>query len=63
MTTTISTRLDTISHDAPRSLSPDLLRRMDAYWRAANYLSVGGSAMICLVDLLLALLQQSTRSF
>jgi xylulose-5-phosphate/fructose-6-phosphate phosphoketolase len=22
-------------------LSPDLLRRMDAYWRAANYLSVG----------------------
>src|SRR3954453_32112 len=25
--------------DAP--LTPDLLRRMDAYWRAANYLSVG----------------------
>ena len=23
------------------SLSDDLLRRMDAYWRAANYLSVG----------------------
>jgi xylulose-5-phosphate/fructose-6-phosphate phosphoketolase len=23
------------------SLSPELLRRMDAYWRAANYLSVG----------------------
>jgi xylulose-5-phosphate/fructose-6-phosphate phosphoketolase len=23
------------------SLAPDLLRRMDAYWRAANYLSVG----------------------
>src|SRR5438309_12014728 len=22
-------------------LSPDLLRKMDAYWRAANYLSVG----------------------
>ena len=22
-------------------LSADLLRRMDAYWRAANYLSVG----------------------
>src|SRR5205807_1151368 len=22
-------------------LSPDLLRRLDAYWRAANYLSVG----------------------
>src|SRR6267378_1562605 len=25
--------------DAP--LAPDLLRKMDAYWRAANYLSVG----------------------
>jgi xylulose-5-phosphate/fructose-6-phosphate phosphoketolase len=25
----------------PQSLGPDLLRRMDAYWRAANYLSVG----------------------
>src|SRR5437667_3379888 len=25
----------------PAPLSPDLLRRMDAYWRAANYLSVG----------------------
>ncbi len=24
-----------------QSLSPELLRRMDAYWRAANYLSVG----------------------
>src|SRR5579863_2903090 len=23
------------------TLSPDLLRRMDAYWRASNYLSVG----------------------
>ncbi|MBX6324676.1 MAG: hypothetical protein IRY93_01420, partial [Chthoniobacterales bacterium] len=23
------------------ALSPELLRRMDAYWRAANYLSVG----------------------
>ena len=22
-------------------LSPDLLAKMDAYWRAANYLSVG----------------------
>ena len=22
-------------------LSPDLLRKIDAYWRAANYLSVG----------------------
>src|SRR5579875_3030071 len=26
---------------ATQPLSPDLLRRMDAYWRAANYLSVG----------------------
>jgi xylulose-5-phosphate/fructose-6-phosphate phosphoketolase len=25
----------------PAPLSPDLLERMDAYWRAANYLSVG----------------------
>ena len=25
----------------PSTLSPDLLRKMDAYWRAANYLSVG----------------------
>ena len=23
------------------ALSPDVLRRMDAYWRAANYLAVG----------------------
>jgi xylulose-5-phosphate/fructose-6-phosphate phosphoketolase len=23
------------------ALSPELLRKMDAYWRAANYLSVG----------------------
>ena len=25
------------------TLSPDLLYKMDAYWRAANYLSVGSS--------------------
>jgi xylulose-5-phosphate/fructose-6-phosphate phosphoketolase len=25
----------------PTALSPDLLRKIDAYWRAANYLSVG----------------------
>jgi xylulose-5-phosphate/fructose-6-phosphate phosphoketolase len=25
----------------PDALSPDLLRKMQAYWRAANYLSVG----------------------
>ncbi len=24
-----------------KPLSPELLRRMDAWWRAANYLSVG----------------------
>ncbi len=24
-----------------KSLSPELLRKMDAYWRTANYLSVG----------------------
>ena len=26
---------------AAKTLAPDLLRRMDAYWRAANYVSVG----------------------
>src|SRR2546426_12283348 len=25
----------------PKTLSPGLLEKMDAYWRAANYLSVG----------------------
>jgi xylulose-5-phosphate/fructose-6-phosphate phosphoketolase len=25
----------------PAPLSPDLLEKMDAYWRAANYLTVG----------------------
>ena len=24
-----------------QTLSPELLQKMDAYWRAANYLSVG----------------------
>ena len=24
-----------------KTLTPDLLRKIDAYWRAANYLSVG----------------------
>ena len=36
---------DTAARDTenimPDPLSPDLLRKMDAYWRAANYLSVG----------------------
>src|SRR5574340_830524 len=30
-----------MSRVSQRALSPDLLRKMDAYWRAANYLSVG----------------------
>src|SRR5260221_4811186 len=30
-----------VSEGAAAPLSPDLLRKMDAYWRAANYLSVG----------------------
>ena len=25
----------------PPTLTPELLQRIDAYWRAANYLSVG----------------------
>jgi xylulose-5-phosphate/fructose-6-phosphate phosphoketolase len=25
----------------PAALSPDLLEKMDAYWRAANYLTIG----------------------
>ncbi len=32
---------DTAMPPGPEPLSADLLRRMDAYWRAANYLSVG----------------------
>lgn len=27
--------------NSPSRLAPDLLRKIDAYWRAANYLSVG----------------------
>src|ERR1051325_2184861 len=33
------TPTDTI--DAGEALAPDVLRKIDAYWRAANYLSVG----------------------
>src|SRR5215217_6847641 len=34
--------VDTIAtRKSSESLSPEVLRRMDAYWRAANYLSVG----------------------
>ena len=29
------------SRPMPAPLSPDLLEKMDAYWRAANYLTVG----------------------
>ena len=28
-----------------RTLDPELLNRMDAYWRAVNYLSVGQTSM------------------
>jgi xylulose-5-phosphate/fructose-6-phosphate phosphoketolase len=35
----MTTTLSTTALEGP--LSPDLLRRMDAYWRAANYVSVG----------------------
>ncbi len=44
MTSTITPERATSSSDegdAARTLDPDLLRRMHAYWRAANYLSVG----------------------
>ncbi len=35
----------------PLTLSPELLAKMDAYWRAANYLSVGNPNLIaaCIV--------------
>ena len=32
--------VETIS-TAAETLSPELFQKMDAYWRAANYLSVG----------------------
>ena len=31
----------TAAQDATQPLSRDALRRIDAYWRAANYFSVG----------------------
>jgi xylulose-5-phosphate/fructose-6-phosphate phosphoketolase len=42
-TTVESTGLPTAPKEKPpkRPLSPDLLRKMNAYWRAANYLSAG----------------------
>jgi xylulose-5-phosphate/fructose-6-phosphate phosphoketolase len=30
-----------VQHEAQATISPELLAKMDAYWRAANYLSVG----------------------
>ena len=33
--------MDSTTTNADTTLSPDLLTKMDAYWRAANYLSVG----------------------
>ena len=32
---------ETISPEQTKPLSQELLRKLDAYWRAANYLSVG----------------------
>src|SRR5216684_3209235 len=34
-------RVKDMNRSSVRPLSPDLLKKMDAYWRAANYLSVG----------------------
>jgi xylulose-5-phosphate/fructose-6-phosphate phosphoketolase len=38
---TMRRRAVELTPQAARSLAPDLLRKMDAYWRALNYLSVG----------------------
>src|SRR6185369_4310178 len=38
-TATLSTSAETVKTNGP--LEPELLRKMDAWWRAANYLSVG----------------------
>src|SRR5262245_42160023 len=41
-TTEIKTRSRTAGRPAPQgTLSPEELRKLDAYWRASNYLSVG----------------------
>jgi xylulose-5-phosphate/fructose-6-phosphate phosphoketolase len=32
---------------AGKPLTPELLGKMDAYWRAANYLSVGQIHLLC----------------
>src|SRR5437879_4389181 len=36
-----SSKSGPVSKQAPGPLKPDELRKIDAYWRAANYLSVG----------------------
>src|SRR5881392_2142976 len=41
MSTASIDRPQMTSGQSPEPVSPDLLRKMDAYWRAANYLSVG----------------------
>ncbi len=33
--------MKTMNSVLPEPLAPELLHRMDAYWRAANYISVG----------------------
>jgi phosphoketolase len=34
----------------PNTLTPDLLCKMDAYWRAANYLAVGQIYLLGWID-------------
>jgi xylulose-5-phosphate/fructose-6-phosphate phosphoketolase len=41
MTTHIAIPLPAAPSDLPQVVPADLMERMDAYWRAANYLSVG----------------------
>ncbi|NLE96812.1 MAG: phosphoketolase, partial [Propionibacterium sp.] len=41
MTTTQTDAWRNRPHDAPEHISPDTAERIDAWWRAANYLSVG----------------------
>ncbi|HRW09117.1 MAG TPA: phosphoketolase family protein, partial [Caldilineaceae bacterium] len=41
MMTTKTTKTTSATNATDNPLSPDLLQKMDAYWRAANYLAVG----------------------
>jgi xylulose-5-phosphate/fructose-6-phosphate phosphoketolase len=41
MTSTIATPEPVVPSEPPQLLPTDVMKRMDAYWRAANYLSVG----------------------